>query len=100
MATARWRSPCECLERVQLGRTRAGEETVPGVRSHARHDSQSSVERTECDRAGEPGQIGEQVGDDRLAAVVDRQDENDGAGRERREHGLGHRLLDNGFGVL
>ena len=100
MATARCRPPSSGLERVQLGRPRAGEEAIPRRRSHPRHDGQPTLRGTEGDRPGQSGQVGEQVVDHVLTAVVDRQDEDDGAGRERGEHGLGHRRSSDGGRAL
>ena len=87
-------------ERVQLGRPRPGEEAVPRLRPHPRHDGQPAFERTEGDRPGQSRQVGEEVRDHGLATLVDRQDEDDGARRQRGEHGLGDRLLHHGLGVL
>ncbi len=85
---------------MQLGRPRAGEETIPRRRSDPGHDGQPALGRTEADRPGQSGQVGEQVADHRLTAVVDGQHEEDGAGRQRGEHGLGHRRPGDGRRAL
>ena len=87
-------------ERVEPGRPGAAEEAIPRRRPHPRHDGQSTLRGTEGDRPGQSGQVGEQIMNHVLAALVDRQDEDDGAGRERGEHGLGDRRSSDGRRAL
>ena len=90
----------EGQERVELGRPGAGEEAIPRRRSQPRHDGQPALRGTEADRPGQSGEVGQQVADDRLTALVDRQDEDDGAGRQRGEHGLRRRRPGDGRRAL
>ena len=81
----------ERLERVELGRPRAEEQAIPRRRSDPCHDGQPSIRGTESDRPRQSGQVGKQVVNHGLTAIVDRQDEHDGTGRERSQHGLRRR---------
>ena len=84
-------APVQGTEGVQLGRPRPGEQAVPGARSDTGHHGQATLGGPERDGPDQPGQIAEQVADGRLAAVVNGEDEEDGAGRQRGEHRLGKR---------
>jgi hypothetical protein len=87
-------------EGVQFGRPRSGKKAIPGRRTHSRHDGQPTLRRTETNRPGQSGEVGEQVVDYDLTTVVHRQNEDDRTGRERGENRLGHRRSGDGGRAL
>ena len=81
-------SPGELAERVQLGRARAGEQAVPGLRADRGDADQVVAGDAEADRPPQARPVGQQVPAGRLAAGVDGQDQEDRARGERGQHRL------------
>jgi len=75
-------------ERAQLGRSRALEQPVPGLRADRGDHRQVFGGIAESDCAHQPGNVGQRVVHCRLAALVDGDYQEYGGRRQWREHRL------------
>src|SRR6185312_5885449 len=80
--------PAQFVERVQLSRTRPTEQPVPRRRPDGGHHRQVLGRVAKPDRTHHPGQFGQRIVHDGLAAFVDGGDQENGRGRQRRQDGL------------
>src|ERR1700739_4002479 len=78
----------QCDERVQLSRSRALEQPVPGLRANRGDHRQAFGRIAESDGAHQPGDAGQLVVHRRLAALVDGDYQEDGGWCQWREHRL------------
>ena len=86
------RGALEFDERVQLGRARTAEQTVPDLRADAGDAGEVAGRYTEPDRTHEPAQPLQQVPGPVLAARLHLDDQKDGGTAQRHQHGLGQRV--------
>ena len=79
----------DLAKRVQPGRARPSEEPIPQLRADAGDAGETGLGVAEADRAIEPGDVGQQVAHDLLAAAADVDDHEDGRRRELGQDRLG-----------